>query len=56
MEDVASMVKLCPPIIAREACNNIAGVLEASDDYSRKAILVRWYQALASLTAIESAS
>eukprot|EP00884_Botryococcus_braunii_P014432 jgi/Botrbrau1/22990/Bobra.0030s0054.1 len=51
MDAISSLARACPPSVGRQVCLQIASVLEPSDDYSRKASLVRWYQELAASVA-----
>ena len=50
----AAMVLAAPPAHARAACDLFAEALAGSDDYARKGVLVRWYQALAARVAARS--
>ncbi|KAK9841030.1 hypothetical protein WJX81_006565 [Elliptochloris bilobata] len=54
LEAAEAMVLAVPPGPALAACDCLAEALAGSDDYARKAPLVRWYQRLAAACAAQS--
>lgn len=47
LEALEEAVLSCDADVATEACSSIQQVFAASDDYTRKILLVRWYMQLA---------